>query len=677
MQLFSRLCERLAKNNTKNNDKECALHTSNTWRLTFDRITPSEDQLARGQEAPLCSNHPVTASRVRRKLHAFGEHIKKGINDLTSSGLRLTTESKTTNTRKLRKRHGRPLKKDSSLGQSASHTMPHPALPVSSPYWETLTSNKELSLIDKSSSATNEARVIEIKQRTATPSRKSMPSEISTNSHEPSTSSAPNSSDEAGTPRTSTSSNKDSHATSEDVVWGDILEIPDGRIIAVALEHLIAHMSLEGEKYGAIKVVSRLQGSYNAVHIIEFPSGQKFTVRVPAAGRPGRWSDDDAFAFKNDALTMQYIKRKSGLLMPEVIAFRETCENQLGHPYMVTTFLEGKPLYLIWDDLNHADIEIKRQKLLRSIAFEISKMRCFTWVDSLGALDFSDGSDNPYPGRTMVLDEGFLWEEDWGVRHQTSMEECMPRYSIIEYRTKLAEVFMKNTPAWCDSRRSSALQHGETYFLSHMINVLPDAPEFDPLEQKYAVGSPEWILDDLHDLQHTSTTLAPPDFNIQNILVDDDCNVTGFLDWDRVQVVPCYRGWARYPRFLYTDWHFQYNGASESSRYSPMELERYRNDYARYMKEAMTGQGDCKYTSKSHLYETLFDAVSLEVRREDFVDKILHIVLPRVPPVDFLERYGGEEEEEEMLSREEMSCLHDRLKTLFEPVVGPDDRFCF
>ncbi|KAF8309858.1 kinase-like domain-containing protein [Amanita rubescens] len=49
-------------------------------------------------------------------------------------------------------------------------------------------------------------------------------------------------------------------------------------------------------------------------------------------------------------------------------------------------------------------------------------------------------------------------------------------------------------------------------------------------------------------------TLCPPDFNSQNVLLDDDGIVTGIIDWDGVRTLPRQGGAAAYPTWLTEDW---------------------------------------------------------------------------------------------------------------------------
>ena len=96
-------------------------------------------------------------------------------------------------------------------------------------------------------------------------------------------------------------------------------------------------------------------------------------------------------------------------------------------------------------------------------------------------------------------------------------------------------------------------------------------------------------------------SLFQSDFNPQNIFVDEDCNVTGFIDWDLTDTRPCYVGWARIPLWLCEDWDFSHLGrAGKLSWPNPkmaypasVDLQRYRKDYARHLLEACDRLEDC------------------------------------------------------------------------------------
>jgi hypothetical protein len=61
----------------------------------------------------------------------------------------------------------------------------------------------------------------------------------------------------------------------------------------------------------------------------------------------------------------------------------------------------------------------------------------------------------------------------------------------------------------------------------------------------------------------------------------------------------------------------------------PDQYPRYRANYTQYMREACSGNSDSIFTSKSHIYQALFDSVESFAKVECFVYNVLADILPR------------------------------------------------
>jgi hypothetical protein len=100
------------------------------------------------------------------------------------------------------------------------------------------------------------------------------------------------------------------------------------------------------------------------------------------------------------------------------------------------------------------------------------------------------------------------------------------------------------------------------------------------------------------DMDHNSFVLAPPDFDIQNILVSAEGAVLGLIDWDGVEAVPKSYGNRRYPGWLIKDWDpAMYGWRSDKSTSEnrlddcPAELARCRKVYLEVMKKLTKSDG--------------------------------------------------------------------------------------
>ncbi|KAF2032962.1 hypothetical protein EK21DRAFT_86693 [Setomelanomma holmii] len=102
---------------------------------------------------------------------------------------------------------------------------------------------------------------------------------------------------------------------------------------------------------------------------------------------------------------------------------------------------------------------------------------------------------------------------------------------------------------------------------------------------------------DFYVLQHD-------DLDLQNILTDENGNITGLIDWDGSLAVPHCIGPAAVPVFLRRDWYPRYSNRRLDITLS---LAHYRKIYATAMVEA--GNPVAMYTTKSMIYQAAFAAI--------------------------------------------------------------------
>lgn len=112
--------------------------------------------------------------------------------------------------------------------------------------------------------------------------------------------------------------------------------------------------------------------------------------------------------------------------------------------------------------------------------------------------------------------------------------------------------------------------------------------------------------------ERTSSTretfaLSLPDFDSQNIMVDEHGHLTGLIDWDNAGTVPRFLGFSTYPGWITRDWDpiiYSYPENKEREN-SPEELKRYRRRYNDKMQEMLHGKGDTRFANKSHIFEAV------------------------------------------------------------------------
>ncbi len=313
-----------------------------------------------------------------------------------------------------------------------------------------------------------------------------------------------------------------------------------------------------------------LRGSYNLAYCVIFNDGVKWILKVPADGSYARFDRLVADALTSEALTMRMIKRSTTIPVPTVYDFDSSLNNDVGCPYILMDFLQGKPLYEGWFDpeASSAKREQFRARALQTIAGAMVQLNAFT-LDRGGALRF-DSAGQPVDVAGAKMHDFKAYDD--------SADQCFcPEHDI-----------------WC--------QNGPTTDPSSYLLFTLNRRGYKRKGSAYTRGVLEsarlltqWALElsDFMDHKGQQFVLAHPDFDFQNILVNDDGTLSGILDWDGVAAVPLLVGCLRYPNWLIRDWdpvNYNWNvEANEPKSYSglpentPGELVCYRAMYAQFI----------------------------------------------------------------------------------------------
>ncbi|KAF2099026.1 hypothetical protein NA57DRAFT_56654 [Rhizodiscina lignyota] len=442
-------------------------------------------------------------------------------------------------------------------------------------------------------------------------------------------------------------------------IWGPVLHIPDERYIALALKHGPICVPCEDGWFKATeaRVIGHTRGASNRITFIEYndPDNTRIVVRVPSCGWRRVWMPIDGEAIVNQVKVMKYLKRKTGIPIPEVISYDTTIDdNVLGAPYIMMECMEGEAVCVAWwDEEEPIPLEQKRQNIMKSLAETMVKLRDLKF-DKIGSLyfeDFDDGTiGEPWIGGQISVMPGMLERDDEYL--QTRKEDLIfPEYGTSqEFMREVLDIYRsRELKYWgdpfYDGRRN--IIHGLHKLYSIIIDYMP----FSELTAELGAEPEHFVI-------------APPDFDQQNIIVDKLGNITGLIDWDVVKTVPRFKGWAALPRWLQQDWYDRYQWPDWEQRrgptMSPSELCCYRQQYTKYMREACTavsgGQDgeeidEWRFTSRSHLYDRVFETVG-EDGMDGFLEKLLELFVPRAWKATFISnlgQYGFAPGQEELL----------------------------
>ncbi|KAF2638175.1 hypothetical protein P280DRAFT_520212 [Massarina eburnea CBS 473.64] len=336
-------------------------------------------------------------------------------------------------------------------------------------------------------------------------------------------------------------------------------------------------------------------GSFHIIVFVNVLKGEakgEYVIKVPRSGLPQLWTTEDGFNLTSEVMSMSLIS-KTGLKVPDVLGYGETCDNALGAPYILMRRAEGVPACSLWfDHLPNGDVNLetarnptqslrhRRKKILKACAKEMSK---------LGMLSFT---------RTGLLNADIRGEDEfvignvWSWTSQNDGSEQLETEGSYEtaadfFAAGLEELYPMSED--CEHNEASFEMTGQRIFQRLILSC----PAF---EKSCAVGEEEETFVFRHD-----------DFNLQNVLFDDELNLSCILDWDKVRIVPRSIGFASLPIPLVVDYFEDFEPHTLGMYYlAPGEREEYRELYAKTMIKMTGPQGDGRFTLNSGWYQYLY-----------------------------------------------------------------------
>ena len=358
-------------------------------------------------------------------------------------------------------------------------------------------------------------------------------------------------------------------------------------------------------------------GSSNVLFVITFSDDVKWIVRFPGYG-VSSFGELEARRLLSDIQTKALIRSSTSIPIPEVFAWDFSRDNPVGVPYHLEKFVKGRPLAERWTGEWLSD-ESKKMKILRKLAELMSQLHSIHF-DKIGSLVL--GAD----GASLKVDAMVDMHRSW---EKMSQGEIWPTASLSGPFGSTKECLL------------SVLQDPE------------DVPEVrrhikaDIAILRQAIDSIPKALD-----TPQSFSLGHPDFNYQNILTDDEGEITGIIDWDGVETYPRALGFACYPSWITRDWDpamYDYpkelpdpdNQAYQED--SPEQLISYRREYAAAMadqnlpEEAYSPDD----TRLSHLVEAISNAVGSTMCRPSILWVLLEYAFNKKMPFTHKEFYDA------------------------------------
>ncbi|KAF4338494.1 altered inheritance of mitochondria 9 mitochondrial [Fusarium beomiforme] len=366
-------------------------------------------------------------------------------------------------------------------------------------------------------------------------------------------------------------------------IFGPLLDIGEDSILALAtrIAQDVLHIAPDNAE-----LLDTLSGSYNIVHIVQVED-LKLVIRIPATGWGDGMTKDASDALASQVTTMRFIREKTRAPVPEVYNWDPTINNEISAPFICMSFVPGETVSSVWfnESIDTEAREQLRLNILTSLSVIMAKFSSLSF-DKMGSIKQAEDG-------TISIGPLYEWDENEdGSLHAKAVRTY---FSTDEY-------------------------------LACNMQTRTDDSVWDRAEAKMI----EAILEHSSFLHsHSRFVLTPPDFDSQNILVDEEGNVTGLIGWDHCQTEPPQLGYAAYPGWITKDWDpLMYGWPYEQDfEDSPETLQRYREHYNKEMCKALSGHEDMSLTKDSHIAEAAFMGALNNMTRLDICRKFVEVAL--------------------------------------------------
>jgi len=339
-------------------------------------------------------------------------------------------------------------------------------------------------------------------------------------------------------------------------------------------------------------IESNILGSYSVISVLVFSDGLKWAVKVPRYGTAPSFGQLNQEKMLSEILTLRLIRSRTAIPVPEIYDW-DTTRRKIGVPYTLMSFLPGTSLDKLWFDLSWATEEM-RMHVLGNLARMMSDLHTLRF-NGIGLLKFDEKGDFSGVGPVISQTEGDIFH---------------PEFDVIDGN---------QTIKWPPPSAHGPFETAKSFLLAG-VKALEAEKGLSKVARKQRIAdiavlrfAIESIPDHLTLDDGDSFVVAHPNPDAPNILVDDDGNITGVIDWDGVQTMPRGYGFSCYPSWITRDWDPIMYGCSEPGvEDAPEVLSRYRQTYASAFQDINLPSS--KYmpdeTRLSHIYEAIYIAAS-------------------------------------------------------------------
>lgn len=297
----------------------------------------------------------------------------------------------------------------------------------------------------------------------------------------------------------------------------------------------VCRQQLQIRPEDTLTVTFHAQGAYNRVYLVH-TDGRSFIMRVTLPVYPRHKT-------RAEVVTLRWVHDTTSLPVPQVFGYDDSNDNEIGFEWILMEYMPGKSLWKQWRWISME----KKVALAEQFAVFQSELSglgnerpLFTNIGTLEAPEIDLGTNSsPIPlseARQITTAPGRLVSQQFFLGNHLGYE--MPRGPF------------RSSHDWLSAMLGVIIQH--------QTNVLNKPDDDDDAEEAEEILAAARTLVALIPKIFPSDPLAGPepsalyhhDLNLNNILVDEEGQVTAVLDWECVSALPLWMV-TQTPAFLY------------------------------------------------------------------------------------------------------------------------------
>lgn len=256
-------------------------------------------------------------------------------------------------------------------------------------------------------------------------------------------------------------------------------------------------------------------GGFNKLYLAQ-TTHQKALMRVSLPVYPH-------YKTRGEVTTLRFLRRMTNIPVPEVISFDDTSKNDIGFEYILMELLPGVSAYKKWRTLT----TFQKVAFVQRMAEIHTQLARYTF-SGIGTLTVSDedNSQNEQPGEMV---SGFFF---WG-NHFDYQVARGPFRTSHDWLVSYIDIIIKDQAIAKEEAEDEEDKEDAEFTLALARRLLDLLPKIFPSLQNPAERS---VI--LHE-----------DLSLSNILVDNQGNITGIIDWECASAMPLWMA-TNLPKFL-------------------------------------------------------------------------------------------------------------------------------